>query len=135
MPYVTKFSILLNENSLLVRAIIFDCRRKVLHSGLKDTLNELRYNFWLTQGRREVKFVIRKCLICYKQHVKTILTQFRVNFTFLFSHTGVDFMGPLFVRNVFYNKDEALYEVFIVVYTCASSRAIWLDIVPDARCS
>ena len=44
-------------------------------------------------------------------------------------------MGPLFVRNVFYNKDETLYKVFIVVYTCASSRAIRLDIVPDASCS
>ena len=44
-------------------------------------------------------------------------------------------MGSLFVRNVFYNKDETLYKVFIVVYTCASSRAIRLDIVPDASCS
>ena len=44
-------------------------------------------------------------------------------------------MGPLFIRNVFYNKDETLYKVFTVVYTCASSRAIRLDIVPDASCS
>ena len=62
-----------------------------------------------------------------------IVTQFRVNFTFPFSRTGVDFMGPLFVRNIFYNNN--LYKVFIVVYTCASSRAILLDIVPDASCS
>ena len=51
LPHETKFPILLNKNSLLVRAIIFDFHRKVLHSGLKDTLNELRYNFWVTQGR------------------------------------------------------------------------------------
>ena len=44
-------------------------------------------------------------------------------------------MGPLFVKNAFYNKDETLYKVFIVVFTCASSRAIWLDIVPDDSCS
>ena len=63
------------------------------------------------------------------------LPQFRVNFTFPFFHTGVDYMGPLFVRNVFYKKDEALYKVFIVAYTFASSRAIRLDIIPDASCS
>ena len=63
------------------------------------------------------------------------LLQFRVNFTFSFSHTGVDFMGPLFVRNVFYNKYETLYKVFIVTYTCESSRALRLDIVDDASCS
>ena len=63
------------------------------------------------------------------------LLQFRVIFTFPFSHTGVDFMGPLFVRNVFFNKDETLHKVFIVVYTCASSRVIRLDVDPDASCS
>ena len=84
----------------------------MLHSGLKDTLNEVRCNFWVARGRRVVKSVIRKCLICYKHQSKRFcgltmapLRQFRVNFTFPSSHTGEDFMGPLFVRNVFYNKD------------------------------
>ena len=44
-------------------------------------------------------------------------------------------MGSLFVRNVFYNKDETLYKVFEVVYIWASSRAIRCDIVPDTSCS
>ena len=44
-------------------------------------------------------------------------------------------MLTLFVMNVFYNKDETLYKVSIVVYTCASSRVIWLNIVPDISCS
>ena len=65
----------------------------------------------------------------------TPLPQFRVNFTFSFSNTGVNSMGPLFVRNVFYNKDETLYKVFILVYACASSRVILLDVVPDTSCS
>ena len=42
---------------------------------------------------------------------------------------------PLFVRNVFCNKDEPLYKVFIVVYTCVRRTAIRLDKVPDASCS
>ena len=113
-----------------------------MHSGLKDTLNELGCNFWVTQGRRVVKYVIRKFVICYKRQSKRFgvlpmapLPQFKVDFTFPFPHSGVDFMGPLFVRNAFYNKDERLYKEFIVAYRCASSRAIRLDIVPDASCS
>ena len=92
-------------------------------------------------GRGVVKSVISKCLICYMQQYERLgvlpiasLPQFRVNFTFPFFHTGVDYMGPLFVRNVFYNKDETLHKVFIAVYTCASSRNIRVDIVPDASC-
>ena len=60
------------------------------------------------------------------------LPQFWVN---PFSHTGANFMGSFFLRNVFQNKDEKLYKVLTVVYTCASSRAIRLDMVPDASCS
>ena len=47
----------------------------------------------------------------------------------------MDCLGPLFVRNVFYNKYETLYKVFIVAYTCESSRALRLDIGDDASCS
>ena len=72
LPYETKFPILLNKNSILVRAIIiFDCHRKVIPPGLKDTLNKLRCNFWVIQGRRVVKSVIRKCLML-QATVKTI---------------------------------------------------------------
>ena len=39
LSYEIKFRILFNKNSLLVRAIIFDCHREVLHSGLNNTLN------------------------------------------------------------------------------------------------
>ena len=45
-----------------------------------------------------------------------LLPQFRVNFTFPFSHADVNYMGPLFVRNVFCNKDKTLHKVFLVVY-------------------
>ena len=60
LPYETKVPILHNKNGLLVRVIIFDCHRKVLHYGITDILNELRCNFWVTQGRRVVKSVISK---------------------------------------------------------------------------
>ena len=72
LSYEIKFRILFNKNSLLVRAIIFDCHREVLHSGLKNTLNELRCNFWVTRGSTVVKSVIRKCLIMLQATFKTI---------------------------------------------------------------
>lgn len=42
LPYETKFTIL-----LIVKAGNFDCRRKLLHSGLKDTINKMN----VTQGK------------------------------------------------------------------------------------
>ena len=102
----------------------------------------MRCIFWVTQRRRVVKSVISKYLICYKRQSKRFgvlpmvsLTHFRVNFSFPFTHIDVDYMGPLFVKNVLYNRNETLHKVFIVVYTCARSRAIRLDIISDASCS
>ena len=45
------------------------------------------------------------------------------------------YMGRLLVRNVFCDKDETFCKVFTVFFTCASSRAIDLDIVFDPGCS
>ena len=60
LPYETKVPILHNKNGLLVRVIIFDCHRKVLHYRITVILNELGCNFWMTQCRRVVKSVISK---------------------------------------------------------------------------
>ena len=35
-------------------AINFDCRRSLLHSGLKDTINDMTFNFWVMQGKTVV---------------------------------------------------------------------------------
>ena len=44
-------------------------------------------------------------------------------------------MGPLLVRQVFQDPDDNIYNVYIVLYTCATTRAIHLDIVPDTSAS
>ena len=131
--------ILLNKESHLTKLIIWRCHLKRYHSGLKDTLNELRQRFWVTRGRQTVKKVIANCVTCLKQNSRPFkslpappLPHYRVNVQFPFSSTGVDYLGPLFVKNIFKNDTDELFKVYVVLYTCASSRAVYLDLVPDA---
>ena len=49
LSYKTKSTILLK-----IMATNFDCRRSLLHSGLKDTINDMTFNFWVMQGKRVV---------------------------------------------------------------------------------
>ena len=112
-----------------------------MHSGVKDTLNELRCNDWVTRRRQTVKSVIRKCLKCIRQSSRPFdvlpsapLLRFRVDIDFSYSHTGVNYVGPLYVRNIYGSKNGDLYKCHIVIYPCASTRAVSLDIVPDASC-
>ena len=47
-----------------------------------------------------------------------------------FTNTGVDFAGPLFVKSDLKEKSD-MKKVYIALYTCGSSRAVHLDVVPD----
>ena len=112
-----------------------------MHSGVTDTLNELRCNYWVTCGHQTVKSVILKCLKHITQSSRPFhvlpsdpLTRFRVDIDFPYLYPGVNYLGPLYVRNIYGSKNGNLYKCHIVLYPCASTRAVSLDIVPDARC-
>ena len=49
-----------------------------------------------------------------------------------FNPTGVDNFGPLFVKEVFCEKnDDKMYKAWVTLYMCASTRAFLLDLVPQ----
>ena len=139
--YDKRFPILLAKDSYLTELIIFDAHIHVHHQRVKDTLNHLRATYWVPQGRRMVKKVINKCKLCPKYDSKAFntlpaapLPEFRVQVGNAFSSTGVDYFGPLFVKNIFQDIDSDLYPVHVALYTCATSRAVHLDVVPNASC-
>ena len=49
---------------------------------------------------------------------------------FAFSNIGVDFAGPIYVRNAF-GSDKTMYKSHIALYICATTRAIHLELCPD----
>ena len=57
---------------------------------------------------------------------------FRVAADFCFQSTGTDFAGPLLIKSI-YGDDSQLYKAYICIFTCATSRAIHLELTPDLR--
>ena len=45
------------------------------------------------------------------------------------TNTGVDFTGPLYVKNVFRGESK-MSKVYVALFWCASTRAVHLDFVP-----
>ena len=130
----------LSKKSYFTDLIIRDCHEKVKHLKVKDTLNELRSTYWVPQGRRTVNRVIRPCTTCNKHESKPFKTlpaaplpDFRAKVDFPFTSTGIDYLGPLLIKNI-YNPEKEMYKVHVVLYTCATSRAVHLDLVPDTTC-
>ena len=128
LDYNTKHPILLPKRNYI----------RVKHSGLKDTLNEIRSSYWIIQGRNDIKAVLKSCTLCRYFESKTFkklpsapLPIFQVQYSYPFTYTGVGYLGPLFVRHTLGKDKSELFKVLVAFYTCASSRAIHLDIVPD----
>ena len=116
------------------RLIIEECHQRVLHSGLRATLAELRSGFWVPRGRQIVKRVLGECVTCRKLTGKPYsapptasLPDFRVREAPPFSRVGVDFAGPLYVKQ----KSGKIYKAYIALFSCCVTRAVRLEFVED----
>ena len=85
------------------------------------------------KGRNFVKWIIGQCLVCRRFEGKPYcapppppLQSFRVERSPPFAHTGVDFVGPLYVRR----NDGTTRKIWICLFTCCVTRAVHLEVVP-----
>jgi len=97
----------------------------------------LRSEFWITKSRNYIKKIIHECRICrkhegssYKYPAVPPLPIERVTLDNAFVYSGIDYAGPVFVKNIYGNKNST-FKAWIVVITCANSRAVYLDLVND----
>ena len=137
IPYDARFPIFLPRCSRFTYLVINDCHFKVLHNGVRDTLTELRSRFWVTKGRQTVKTAIGNCSVCKKIQGRSYavpppppLPEFRLSDEFAFTRVGVDFAGPIYVKDVF-AKNGDMNKVYIALFTCAATRAVHLELVPN----
>ena len=137
LPYDTRKPILLNTRHPIAELITVNIHRKLKHVSAKQTLTELRQRYWIFKGRSFVRNILRKCTRCrifnskpYRYPAAPQLTKLRLKDNHPFETTGVDNFGPLYVKEVFPNRNR-MFKAWVALYTCASSRAILLDLVPD----
>ncbi|XP_060756589.1 uncharacterized protein LOC132867628 [Neoarius graeffei] len=109
-----------------------DCHERVMHSGIRDTLVQMRERYWVLRGRQLVKQVVAHCHICRRLKLKPVqqvtapLPRDRVTESPPFEVTGVDFAGPLYVKCSGQPK-----KAYIALFTCAVTRAVHLELVSD----
>ena len=134
LPSETIHPILLPRDHHITNLIIQDCHERVMHNGTKETLLQLRSRFWIIKGRQLVKKAHSK--VCYMQKdSKTVLclsnnwsvSEFKVREEHAFSSVGLDFAGPFYVKT----SSNPLRKVYVALFTCSTSRAIHLELVPD----
>lgn len=106
--------------------------KRLLHAGVRDTLSHLRENYWIIRARQAVKSAIRRCVPCQRQSCRPAaeaqapLPADRVTQADPFEVTGVDFAGP-----IFYTDQGSMRKSYIALFTCATTRAVHLELVRD----
>ncbi|KAK5856900.1 hypothetical protein PBY51_010180 [Eleginops maclovinus] len=108
------------------------CHEKVMHSGVRDTLVQVRERYWIMRARQLVKSVVARCTICKRFNAKAgrqitaPLPRDRITESPPFEVTGVDFAGPLYVK-----VEDSVKKAYIALFTCAVTRAVHLELVSD----
>ena len=133
----SKTPVLLPSKHRLTNLIIQDVHSKVKHSGIKNTLTTIRERFWIPRGREAEKGILRKCDTCekvegvpYRPPPTPDLPMERVSLEKPFAHIGLDFLGPLYIRDEKSLSEKSSNKVYVCLFTCAPTRAIGLELTP-----
>ena len=66
LPYSVKRLIILSRKNFLTNLIVLDVHERIKHNGERQTLAELREEFWIPRVKIFVKQVLRSCIVCRK---------------------------------------------------------------------
>ena len=123
--------ILIPKKHVVSNLIILEAHHSVLHSGVSQTLSQVRQRFWIIAGRQAVRSVLSKCITClrfngssYGSVKPAALPDFRSSKCETFETVGLDFLGPIFVHDI----DCAAEKRWIALFTCSATRAVHMEV-------
>ena len=132
--FEVKHPIILPQSSKLTALVIDDHHRnKVAHCGMNATLNSVRQQYWVENGRTATRSVLKKCLFCVKRDAKPA-QQLMADLPLArlqngeppFTHTGADCFGPFIVK-----RGRSEFKRYGCVFVCMTTRAIHLEVLLD----
>uniref|UniRef100_A0A5S6R310 Integrase catalytic domain-containing protein n=1 Tax=Trichuris muris TaxID=70415 RepID=A0A5S6R310_TRIMR len=130
LPHEAKHPPILPSGHYFAVMVIEEAHNDRGHSGVEDTLVEVRARAWIINSRALVRSVLAKCIACRKQ----IGTPSRIPFAWLpsfrvqrplnvFAYTGLDYFGPFFV-----SVRRSTVKRWVCLFTCLTVRAVHLEV-------
>lgn len=100
---------------------------RLLHGGVRDTLVQLREQYWIVQRRQLVEEEIRKCIPCQRMNLRPLNEEtapLPADYVSVRGNRRCNFAGPIYVGN-----KRLTQKSYIVIFTCAVIGAIHLELV------
>ncbi|XP_061719632.1 uncharacterized protein LOC133526844 isoform X2 [Cydia pomonella] len=136
LPYAAQHPAILPKQSPITNLLIRNEHICLLHAGQKLVLCSLRQRFWIVDGLRTVKKIIHKCIICFRLKATAAaqlmgsLPAARVTASRVFQRVGLDFAGPVSVKNSRIRK-PVIGKGYIALFVCFTTKAIHLELCSD----
>lgn len=134
--YNEKHPIILPSGNHVTRLIVHREHKKLLHAGIQTTLYSLRKMYWILRGRSEVKYVVKRCIVCFRckptptQPLMGDLPSSRFEQIKPFHNCGVDFAGPFLLR-LGPPRSKKTAKAYLCIFVCLSTKAVHLELTGD----
>jgi len=123
-------------NILLTQRIIEREHTRNLHAGLQATMAFVRQRFWPLSLRSTVRGIIQKCVICFRakpnqsETLMGSLSASRVNVSRPFFRCGIDYTGPLLLREG-KRRNARSHKTYVSLFVCFATKAVHLELISD----
>ena len=131
IKYEAKHPIILPYRHHVTDLIISQHHQKTGHLGQEFVLSSLRQLYWIIKGRSAVRRVIGSCFPCKKlgavrgeQLMADLPKERLMSGDPPFCHIGVDYFGPLYVR-----QGRSNVKRYGCLFTCLVIRAVHIEVV------
>lgn len=125
LPRDQRHPLILPEKHHLTEIIITALHREHLHVGQNGLLSIVRQQFWPVNAKRTINRVVRKCVRCFRVNPKNVdlfmgdLPSFRVTASHPFIRTGVDYAGPVLLKQ---GRMKAPIKAYIALFVYSTHR-------------
>ncbi|XP_066157588.1 uncharacterized protein [Euwallacea fornicatus] len=131
-----KHPMLLSPKHRLTRMLCEHEHRRLMHAGPQLLLASLREKYWVVAARNLIRAVVRNCVTCSRfnpQYLAPLMGDLppsRLTGGSVFAFVGVDYMGPLNIRDK-RGRGSRLSKCYVSVFICFATKALHLELVSD----
>nr|XP_041630444.1 uncharacterized protein LOC121501913 [Drosophila kikkawai]XP_041630467.1 uncharacterized protein LOC121501916 [Drosophila kikkawai] len=131
-----KHPILIPKDSPLAGLLVRYFHVSHLHTGVDATFTNLRQQYWILGARNLVRKAVFQCKRCFLQRKGTsnqIMGELpipRVQASRCFQHTGLDYAGPIAIKEST-GRTPRIGKAWFSIFVCLTTKAIHIEVVSD----
>ncbi|XP_067205397.1 uncharacterized protein [Linepithema humile] len=136
LSFDARHPILLPSNHDLTKRIIMREHIRNMHSGTQATMAAVRQQFWPLTLRSVTRKIILGCVKCFRTNPTfseapmSSLPASRVTVSRPFSHCGLDYAGPMILREG-KKRNARNHKAYVAIFVCFAVKAVHIELVSD----